>query len=245
MTRPSLGQKLLGVAARRSRSQSGAAEVFPPAKIIIVRLNRLGDLVCALPLYRTLQASWPHARIDWLLSSQNAVLAPYLKMKGRCFVFTRSRVRYWLPDQLLRQLQSESYDLSIAVKGGYDSLLAWISLAMNARRRIGFIGKGTKRFDFAYTHPLDPPQSHAHQVEKCLSLVGDLKLPRPSDDISLQVPHSARERVRKLLHSRDSATASRSPFFNSVPPRDRSVSGRSSITSSSEENCSPTECPFM
>lgn len=201
MTRSKLGQQLLALAATRGRLKPRGEAPLPPKKILIIRLNRLGDLVCALPLGRTLQANWPNARIDWLLSSQNAALAPFLKIKGRCHVFTRSRVRYWLPDALLRQLQEESYDLCFAVKGGYDSLLAWISLAVNARRRVGFLGREGCRFDFAYTDPLSLPPSHMHQVEKCLALAQPFSFPKRSDDISLQVPHSSRERVKKLLHS--------------------------------------------
>lgn len=198
----SLGQRLIAAAARRGgRRREAPADPTPPERILVIRLNRLGDLVCTLPLYRTLQANFPNAKIDWLLSNQNAVLAPFLRMKGRCFTFQRSRVRYWLPEPLLRDLQAQKYDLSISVKAGYDSLLAWISMAVNARRRIGFTGRTTQKLEFAYTDPLPSPASHQHQVEKCLALLAPLQLTRQSNDSSLTIPHSARERVRQLMHS--------------------------------------------
>ena len=74
-----IGQKIIAAAARRRPRVGTKTESFPPRRILVVRLNRLGDLICTLPLYRTLQLNWPEARIDWLLSNYNAVLAPFLR----------------------------------------------------------------------------------------------------------------------------------------------------------------------
>ncbi len=194
-----IGQKIIAAAARRRPRVGTKTEAFPPRRILVMRLNRLGDLICTLPLYRTLQLNWPEARIDWLLSNYNAVLAPFLRASGNVYVHERGRVRYWLPEKLLRDLQSQEYDLSVAVKGGYDSLLAWISLAVNARQRVGFVGKARHRFDFAYNIPLPLPRPQQHQVEKCLELMKDFYLPKRSDDIHLELPAAARERVRGML----------------------------------------------
>ena len=196
----SIGQHIVATTAQRRRPPRPERAGFPPRRILVVRLKQLGDLICALPLYRTLQANWPEAQIDWLLSSQNAPLAPFLRAQGNIFVLPKIRLRYWLPKQLLRDLQAQRYHLSLAVKGGFDSLLAWVSLAAAAQQRIGFVSKEKRFLDLAYTKPCPPPDSHQHQVEKCLELIDDFRLPKRSDDISLGVPASAREKIRTLLH---------------------------------------------
>jgi ADP-heptose:LPS heptosyltransferase len=113
-------------------------------------------------------------------------------------VHEKGKVRYWLPEKMLRDLQAQEYDLSVAVRSGYDSLLAWISMAVNARQRVGFVGKA-HRFDFAYNIPLPAPRGTLHQVEADLELMRDFNLPKRSDDISLELPSTARARARTLM----------------------------------------------
>src|SRR6185436_19225726 len=88
----------------------------PPRRILLIRLNRLGDLVCALPIHRSLARSHPAAEIDWLLSPQNAVLAPFLKTRGQTFVLRKTIGRYFLDHTLVRSLQARQYDVVVAIK---------------------------------------------------------------------------------------------------------------------------------
>src|SRR5689334_14437983 len=42
-----------------------------PAKILIVRLGALGDIVHAIPVAAALRRAFPDARIDWLVSAKH------------------------------------------------------------------------------------------------------------------------------------------------------------------------------
>ncbi len=199
MSSGSFLQKLITLAAGRGFVPAPLPLAQPPRRILVVRLNRLGDLICALPLYRTLELNWPKARIDWLLSSQNAVLTPFIRPAGEVHILPKNAARYWIPRTVLRALQDAHYDLVLAVKGGFDSRLAWVCLASGAAERIGFRPERPHWLDRAWTQPLPPPASHQHQVEKGLHLLDPFGFGRRSDDISLEVPQAARERARGFL----------------------------------------------
>lgn len=185
---------LKGLAQRRWPRPSRRAPGLP-RKILLLCPNRLGDLVCALPAYRTLEINWPGARIDWYLGPGNSSLAPFLKAAGKIRAGPESRWRYWLSGGLVRELQAEEYDLCLAMKGSYDPVLAWISLASASSQRVGFDSPGRARLAFAYTIRVPPPPSHIHQVKKGLLLLQSFQLPVRSNDISLAVPPEATERI--------------------------------------------------
>jgi ADP-heptose:LPS heptosyltransferase len=62
----------VSAAARPFRRRSGAGE---PTRILLLRLERIGDLVMALPAIRDVRALAPSARIDLVVGSWNAALA--------------------------------------------------------------------------------------------------------------------------------------------------------------------------
>jgi ADP-heptose:LPS heptosyltransferase len=195
---PTFEKILTRAAQRRNAAPAPREKTSPPRRALIIRLNRLGDLVCTLPFYRTLAANWPGCRVDWLLSETNAVLAPHLCASGEVFVLPESRSRYWLPGDLLRRLQEQDYDVSFAVKAGYDSRLAWVSLAIGAAARVGF-AEASDKLSFAYTKPLAPPPSAQHQVEKSLALLAPFNFSSTSNDISLNFSEAARAKIKRKL----------------------------------------------
>src|SRR4051794_27943459 len=73
MVRAADGLLALGAAAARPfrrRTKPGS-----PARILLLRLERIGDLVMALPAIAAVRALAPAARIDLVVGSWNATLA--------------------------------------------------------------------------------------------------------------------------------------------------------------------------
>jgi lipopolysaccharide heptosyltransferase II len=63
------------VAALRRPFQAQTAAVVAPRRILLLRLERIGDLVMALPAIRDVRALAPDAQIDLVVGSWNATLA--------------------------------------------------------------------------------------------------------------------------------------------------------------------------
>jgi len=191
----------LNVCALRRWPSPRRAPDVPPRRVIIVRPGGLGDLICALPLYRTLEAHWPECQLDWLLGSRNVALAPFLRPRGQCWSLPPgNRLRWWLPGRLLSEWRTARYDLAINAKPGFDSANAWVCLATDAAEQRGCIDvRRVRLLNRAYSQPVLPPVSMQHQVQKCLELIRGLDVGQPSDDTSLEVTEKARTQMREQL----------------------------------------------
>lgn len=96
-------------------------------RILVIRRDNIGDLVCATPLLAALRGRYPQAHIAALVNSYNAgVLAGnpdvdavhvYTKLKHRKeSLFGTLRARF----RLLSQLKNERFDHVILAKAGFD-----------------------------------------------------------------------------------------------------------------------------
>ncbi|GCF07092.1 lipopolysaccharide heptosyltransferase II [Dictyobacter arantiisoli] len=168
------------------RGQKGAAsrvpltpEHFHPRRILVLRLDLIGDLVLSLPVVRLLKRTYPDAEIDLLALPSSAkvistdpdvhALIPYDPNIWRR-PKSLFQVRNWLAARsLYRQLHAQQYDLAVSVFGPWAAILAVLS---GAQRRLGYEqesypGLMTDTIPGQHWHPGD----HIHEVDYCLQLV--------------------------------------------------------------------------
>lgn len=117
-------------------------------RILVVRVDLIGDVVLSLPAVRALRRAYPDAELDMLvLPSAAGVLAGEPDIT-RVLTYDPNiwrrpvallRPRNWdgVRD-LLTMLRSARYDLCVSVAGDWGSVLAWVS---GARRRVGYAGE--------------------------------------------------------------------------------------------------------
>ena len=60
--------------------------MIPPAKILIIRPDRLGDLILSLPVAETLKKNFAETEIHYLVSPYTAPIAPMVKYVDGWFV---------------------------------------------------------------------------------------------------------------------------------------------------------------
>ena len=175
---------LLRLAYGRPRSR-GAFDAAAARRILLIRRNGIGDMICALPLMRSVRAAFPAARIEVLASSTNAAVARSARVADEVLVYPpRSglhRNKYANLFRVARELRSRDYDLVVAITGGHSTFLASIAYASGAAWRAGYVPvRGEPHF--AYTLPVDPPPEDDHQVLRCLRLLDPLgAAPGPID----------------------------------------------------------------
>ena len=97
-----------------------------PRRILLVRFSHLGDVVCALPLFHAVRASYPGARIAWATQTQFAPLIEGLPGLERVIRFERGAGIKAIFD-LCRELRAFEPDLSIDAQGNWKSGLAAFS----------------------------------------------------------------------------------------------------------------------
>jgi len=52
------------------------AEVHSPRRILVIRIDFLGDMLCTTAFLRALKQRWPHAELHVLANKYNAAVLP-------------------------------------------------------------------------------------------------------------------------------------------------------------------------
>jgi heptosyltransferase-3 len=183
-----LAAATLRLGAARRPEHAGAP------RILVIRRNRLGDMIYTLPLLHALRRHNPTAHIAVACDPPGAPIAQNCEAVNEVIILTEGWHAWQAVFQNAAALQD--YDIVIAAKGGFDKRLAALARLTNAPTRIGFepsFGAGLRY----YTQPvtLPPNAQDEHQIETLLRLLQPLGLVRPtanSVNLSLRVPEESR-----------------------------------------------------
>ena len=125
------------------------------SRILIVRLGAMGDIIHTLPAGASLRASFPEARITWVVEPQWAPLLEGNPFLDRVLAFRRERLL-----ESLRALREETYDLAVDFQGLVKS--AVVAKLARPARLVGFrrgIARETPAAMF-YTEQADTRSVH-------------------------------------------------------------------------------------
>ena len=136
------------------------------SRILLIKPSALGDVVHTLPLLVKLRARYPRARIDWLITPENAEVVRYHPALSNVVLFARrdfsKRGRRWRAFlsffDLLKQIRSAKYELIIDMHGQVRS--AFFALISGARVRIGFDRPVKRGLTVSTEHDLKNIPSH-------------------------------------------------------------------------------------
>ena len=143
-------------------------------RILVIRRDNIGDLVCTTPLFSALRRRHPGAHIAALVNSYNAGVLAGNPDVDAVHVYTKTKHRgegeSWLGTlfakyRLLRALRSPAFDHVILAKSGVDHQGLGIARSLRPRQIIGF-GKA-KGIDVAL--PL-PANDLLHETEVMMKL---------------------------------------------------------------------------
>jgi len=170
-------------------------------RILIIRRNRMGDMIYTLPLLHALHRHFPQAHLTVACDPPGAPIAQACPAVNDVIVLESG----WNPWQATfkNAARFQDYDWVIAVKGGFDRRLAVLTRLTNAAIRIGF-ERQADRLSAYYTEPVTLPDdpNEEHQIETLLRLLKPLGLVKPTSftvDLSLRLPDSAREFAAEIL----------------------------------------------
>jgi ADP-heptose:LPS heptosyltransferase len=180
-------------------------------RILVIRRNRMGDMIYTLPLLHALRRHFPHAHLTVACDPLGAPIAQACPAVNDVIVLEPG----WNPWQAAfkNAAHLQDYDWVVAAKGGFDRRLAVLTRLTNAAIRIGFERRADRPSAY-YTDPVALPgePQEEHQVDTLLRLLKPLGLVKPTGltiDLSLSLPYSAREFAEEIL--------SKPPFARSRP----------------------------
>jgi lipopolysaccharide heptosyltransferase I len=180
------------------------------ARIALIKLSSLGDVVHALPVATTLRAARPRARLVWIVERREAaVLHGHPALDGVIVADTRGWRRARRPAAIaavvggmraLRQrLRQERFDVALDLQGLLKS--GAVARATGAPLRIGFAASwGREPLSTIFTNRhVQPPPSARHVVDQYLALLAPLGIEAPTHEFHLPTAPAAEAAMDEWL----------------------------------------------
>lgn len=200
---------IIQLGSRGKQYQPLTPATFQPKRMLIIRVDLIGDLVMSLTAIRVLKKTYPEAEIDLLAVPSSAKVVVSDPDIAQIIVYDPNiwrrpkallQWRNWRNLFALRQrLHSHHYDLAINLFGTWASGLTLLS---GAQRRLGFSHENYPGFltDIVTGQHWDA-NDHKHEVDYCLTLAQAAGATVTPED---RVPHltvdsQAEQQVEQLL----------------------------------------------
>jgi len=142
-------------------------------KILILRLSSLGDILHALPAFADLRATFPEAKIDWLvarkfsflLSTIDGIDSLHELDTNSLLRLPPSRTAWRRQWNLIRDLRARHYDYSLDFQGLLKT--AFLGLLSGSKTRLGFSKELVREVPahWFYHRTLDKPPKQVHVLE--------------------------------------------------------------------------------
>jgi ADP-heptose:LPS heptosyltransferase len=190
------------------------AEPFDPdrvKRILVVRNDNLGDLLCTTPAFRALRRRYPSAHIAVLVPAHCRPLVQGNPDVDEVLSYTKAKHRtggtmlkaWWEMLQMFRALWARRFDLAIEMRQRFSQSAAWLVYASRAPWRLGHRPPAQEPFGFFLNLGLPQPEVHEiqHEVDSALRILRPLGVPPVPRELILTVQPEAQERVETRLAS--------------------------------------------
>lgn len=170
------------------------------ARILLIRLKVIGDIILTLPAVNCVRAAYPDAHITFLTSREYVSLLGGFAAVNEVLTLDRQALRaggvgaIWEFLRLLRRLRTEHFDLVIDLQGYGET--AWLTRWANATDRWGRPSRASRRW--AYTRAL-PSGSLVHPAAAHLELLHHCGLPTEEIRNQFKLPESSETHARALF----------------------------------------------
>jgi ADP-heptose:LPS heptosyltransferase len=148
-------------------------------KILVVKRDKIGDLLLTTPMLRHLKASLPQAEIHLLATDYNAWVVEGNRDIDRCWIYRRVRrfdLGAFLQGLALRsRLRRERFDWVLVGNGDESPRAIRWGAGVRGKRTVAYCSSA-----FAgITDPL-PVKKGVHEMDRLLALLGPMGIPMPA-----------------------------------------------------------------
>ncbi|WP_097458958.1 glycosyltransferase family 9 protein [Mangrovitalea sediminis] len=143
-------------------------------RILVIRRDNIGDLICTTPMIRQLRERFPTARIDALVNSYNRPVLDNNPDLDHVYEYTKGKHRrpgqqllgvYWAKCRLFMTLYAQRYDLAILPGSGYAARGVRFARLIGARDVLGYFERERQK-SAGLTLAVDiRPLGPMHEVE--------------------------------------------------------------------------------
>jgi ADP-heptose:LPS heptosyltransferase len=178
-------------------------------RILVVRKDNIGDVLCTTPALRAVRKAFPDAHLAILVTDRcrGAVarnpdldeVLTYDKPKHRPGVGGLPALASLT--RLIQTLRRRRFDLAIGMGRPCGRSTAWLAYATGARWRLGYRTSALSPFPFFLNLGDIPSSAVAHEVDVCLDLVAQIGIPPAGRCLTLVPDPSVVQTVRRRLEA--------------------------------------------
>jgi lipopolysaccharide heptosyltransferase II len=170
----------------------------PPARVLIVLLGAIGDVVRALPLLQRLKIAWPATRFAWAVEPAAAPILLHHPALDETLPFRRES-GVWAFPAFLRQVRAWRPELCLDLQRHFKSgLTSWYS---GARVRLGFAWRNSREGNWLFhTDHIAPVERFTPKFGHYLRFADHLGVAPAPISFGLRLQAGEEAHVSELLH---------------------------------------------
>jgi ADP-heptose:LPS heptosyltransferase len=166
-------------------------------KILIIRNDNIGDVICTTPLVEVLRRLYPQAFLAILVCRLTEEVVQGNPFLDKIYVYDKAKhgryktvwEAWWKQFEVLREIRSKGFDLVLGVRCGFSTPQAWMAFFSRAKWRVGRSpDPKEKKFSFFYTHLLPQAFDQRNEVLKGMDFLSPLE--KGDEDLRLYFPIS-------------------------------------------------------
>ncbi|OGB99755.1 MAG: hypothetical protein A3G35_13135, partial [candidate division NC10 bacterium RIFCSPLOWO2_12_FULL_66_18] len=192
---------------RRRPGETSSFVVEKVRRILVVRKDNIGDVLCTTPALRALRRAFPEAYLTMLVSEHCRPVLERNPDLDDVFTYTKTKHRsewlglpaLWNLTRVIRALRTRRFDLAIAMGRPSSRSSAWLAYATGAAWRLGYFTPALHPFTFFVNLRRDPGAMASHEVDGCLGLLASIGIPSAGRALRLDPDPEAQAAIRRRL----------------------------------------------
>ena len=176
-------------------------------RILVVRKDNIGDLLCTTPALRALRRALPEAFLAVLVPAHCRPVVERNPDVDAIYTYTKAKHRseglglpaLWDLGRVLRALRARRFDLAIVMGRPCSRSAGWLAYASGAPWRLGYRTDKLHPLGFFLNLAQDPGRMTSHEVDGCLELLSAIGIPPAGRELTLIPDPEAQEAIRQRL----------------------------------------------
>ena len=156
-----------------------------PDKILLVRSDNIGDVVCTTPCFEALKQTYPQALVAVLVCRLGEEVVRGNPFLDEVYVYDKAKhgryrnplIAWYRQAEVLWQIRKRRFDVAVGIRATFSASLGWLVYASGATVRIGVPRDGKPRItDRYYNFHVTDIDMKSHEVERSLDLLKPLRV---------------------------------------------------------------------
>jgi ADP-heptose:LPS heptosyltransferase len=163
------------------------------SNVLVVRPDRLGDVVLSTPVYESLKRSFPHLKITVMVNPIQAGILednPHLHK-----IILMRRRRFW---RAIRQSRKEKFDLAITLNKKFSATATFFTLCANATTNAGY---RHSQSSWGYNIQLPVEDLPCHEIENNLALLKYIGVPQIVGQPQIYFNDREKQKIAGIVNS--------------------------------------------